>query len=372
MMQVSLPGKRFAAFGDTKAHKKPGGTLFAALANANQNAVFQWFYQNNPPKRPSIFDLTWYDQNLQATPPGDDMLVKTYTDMGGIFISRTSWSWVPENVETVVYGKYRREDNHDDNDVGQVCLDGYGKRLIIDPGSPRPGYPADYWGAHQWKYYNRSSYGHNLVAINNQELIPLPRDQHQGKLLDHQQNNAFVFWQFDLSEAYQTDQQVKRTVIHYQPNIMMVIDQVKSSQPTDTLSLRWHATALDFNPNTGQFMVENDGVKLTAICSSNQAMQYQKKKQVYTKPYNTYRLGDPLEDLNIHFLESKVISNENTFVSLFYIQKPQENEVKWIQKGKWNYTLNGASTSPLLVQVKNGKIKIKQDGETSVIKLPLD
>ena len=52
----------------------------------------------------------------------------------------------------------------------QVLIDGFGERLIIDSGKPEPIYPKDYFSKTQYNYYSRSSKGHNVLVIGNEEM----------------------------------------------------------------------------------------------------------------------------------------------------------------------------------------------------------
>ena len=82
-----------------------------------------------------------------------------------------------------MYGKAGREYNHDDNDVGQLLIDAFGERLIIDPGAPSPIYPSDYFrDTTQFNYYSRSSRGHNVLVIGNREMIAEPNHLARGKI----------------------------------------------------------------------------------------------------------------------------------------------------------------------------------------------
>ena len=64
----------------------------------------------------------------------------------------------------MVYAKAARESNHSHPDWGQVCLDGYGERLLRDLGSP-PAYPR----TDRERYYNYQQWGHNVLVFGKNE-----------------------------------------------------------------------------------------------------------------------------------------------------------------------------------------------------------
>src|SRR5690606_34753271 len=111
---------------------------------------------------------------------------------------------------------------------GQLLIDGYGERLIIDPGSPKPIYPLDYFGATQYNYYTHSSLGHNVLRIGGQEMIAEPNEQARGKIVTSWfDDQVGAYWELDLSPVYGNAVKVTRRVAHLFPGIVLVHDQAE-------------------------------------------------------------------------------------------------------------------------------------------------
>ncbi|NNE35449.1 MAG: hypothetical protein HKN13_09440, partial [Rhodothermales bacterium] len=193
---MTLPPGRIAALGDGHADAQPWVRHLAAIAGATDDGILQWFYLDLVNDEPDALELLWFDGSLVPTgPQGRLPLGRAFPEHGGCVSSRTSWD--PNTTHCVVYGKASREENHEHNDDGQVCIDGFGERLIIDPGSPS-GYPADYFERERWNYYNASVIGHNVLMFGNREMRTVHRER--GKPLDpsiKDFHGRFIDYSFD-------------------------------------------------------------------------------------------------------------------------------------------------------------------------------
>src|SRR5690606_19466396 len=133
-------------------------------------------------------------------------LGRAYHAQGKLVSSRSDWS--AQAPQCIVYGKAGREDNHGHADWGQLCIDGYGNRLIIDLGSNPGGYPA----TGKEFYYNYQQWGHNVLVIgqNNTGGVSLhtrgpegtPRTFPQGKILVSNFDRTGGAWIMDLTPIY--------------------------------------------------------------------------------------------------------------------------------------------------------------------------
>ena len=90
---------------------------------------------------------------------------------------------IPRDRKIVLIKGRQLKENHEHNDVGQLCVDGYGERLIVDLGSPS-GYPADFFEENRWKYYNASIKGHNVLMFNGREMR-VPRKDRGSKFFGY-------------------------------------------------------------------------------------------------------------------------------------------------------------------------------------------
>lgn len=143
--------------------------------------MLQWYYLAYFKEMKSPMELLWFDPELKPESPAGKLPTGiAYREHGADLISRTDWK--PLSTHCIVYGKAGRETNHDDNDVGQLLIDGLGERLIIDPGKPDPIYPKDYFGEAQYNYYTRSSTGHNVLVIGHEEMVSEPGAEARGRI----------------------------------------------------------------------------------------------------------------------------------------------------------------------------------------------
>ena len=260
----TLPPGRFTAFGDTPPNKSISDpSVIAAIANATQDKFLQGFYLNNFDEMKSPLELFWFNPRLKSeSPQGILPLGIAFREYGADIISRTSWD--SESTESVVYAKSGRETNHDDNDVGQVCIDGYGERLIIDSGKPEPIYPKDYFSKTQYNYYTRSSRGHNVLVIGNEEMISEPNQSARAFTTASWFNDTIgSSWEMDLTAVYGNADTVIRRVAHLFPGIVLVHDYAELPQ-VDSIHLRWHTITPPKLNTSGDFQVATEKVALTA------------------------------------------------------------------------------------------------------------
>ena len=181
-MYMTLPPGRMAAFGDTHADAPPFVKHVAAVANAANDEILQWYYLQQATGDDDPRQLLWYDPQLEPRSPQNILpLGNAFPANGGCISSRTDWDL--RETACVVYSKAGREAVHEHNDVGQLCIDGYGERLIIDMGSPSS-YPADFFTENRWQYYNASARGHNVFLFGDRDMKTGEHDR--GKILDAQ------------------------------------------------------------------------------------------------------------------------------------------------------------------------------------------
>ncbi|MBT3272084.1 MAG: hypothetical protein HN368_02935, partial [Spirochaetales bacterium] len=192
-MHFLLPGNRYAALGDGHVDVAPASALFAALAQANREPIFQWQYlrsaQTTQRRQPHL-ELLWHDPTVQPeNPEGKLPHGRVFKAYGGCVSSRSGWNSDKDDV--VVYGKAGAGyEMHGHHDAGQVCIDGHGERLIVDLGSTIPyglqgkgnnvrkvsDYdPAE--GLSRWGYYPNGVAGHNILAFGRREMRESAKDR---------------------------------------------------------------------------------------------------------------------------------------------------------------------------------------------------
>jgi hypothetical protein len=363
ILNHTLPPGRLMAFGDTKPNQGMSSlAIMAAAANANQDGILQGYYLNNFESMHSTLELLWFNPDLTPTSPhGILPLSVAYKEHGADLISRTSWD--NESTHCVVYGKAGRETNHDDNDVGQLLIDGFGERLIIDPGKPEPIYPKDYFSKTQYNYYTRSSKGHNVLVIGGQEMVSEPNLTARGEVVRTWFNDSIgSYWEIDLSAVYDNALEVKRTVAHLFPGIVLVHDRAVLPKE-DSIKLRWHtANSLSLS-ESGEFSVRSNDAFLQAkmVALDNKSLTFNKGSHEFEAPYNLTRQGDSLVQNYEPFVEASTYGKSTSILSIFSITKFDDDQPKWqknengweIAIGEEEYAIKADGTSFELSSTKN-------------------
>jgi hypothetical protein len=309
------------------------------LAAANRDSVLQWFYLNYPPRgqlRSLPWMLLWFDATVEPTSPeGKIPHGRAFRTHGAAISSRTDWN--PRSTACAVYGKAAVEHYHEHHDAGQVCIDGYGKRLIVDLGSPAPGYPADFFApASRYKYYNASSWGHNVLVFGGREMAA-KRGQSANILAAEFDDERGGFWQLDLTDLYDGVKRVVRTVVHLNPAIVVVLDDAVLERDEE-ISLRWHTIDRCEPDNEGRFRVEAGNVHLAARVVRLDAgeIAHTRREHEYHPPYNRYRLGTLLNQRHESFVAAKLRDDKCRLLSLFAVFPPGETAQTWEQEsGNW-------------------------------------
>ncbi|MGB0578585.1 MAG: heparinase II/III domain-containing protein, partial [Limisphaerales bacterium] len=255
------PPKRMLAFGDAQTSAAPNIAYFGALASVLRDSVIQWTYlryvgYSSEDARPRAQELLGFDPTVPAVPPVRRLpLAQNFPAQSGIVTSRSSWD--PVVPISAVWSKSRTEDVHRHADWGQVCIDGFGERLIVDLGSP-PVYPK----TGKRHYYNYQQIGHNVLAIGDDEYDVDWRMRRQGKAYYIATAASGAAWSFELSEVYAQDRKVRRHIVHLLPRIVVVLDEATLPE-AERIRLRWHTSTPAKSDEQGRFSAGQRGVKLT-------------------------------------------------------------------------------------------------------------
>ncbi len=370
-MQMTFPPGRVAGFGDPGADMPPVVVPAAAVAGATQDPLLQWFYEQYNHKmlashRNRSLELLYYDASLKAqSPQGILPLAKAYQNQGKLVSSRSSWD--PVSTPSVVYGKAGREAFHGHADWGQLCLDGYGERLVVDLGSP-PGYPN---GNYQF-YYNYQQFGHNIFVIGENDTggVSVKAKGHNGKFkwtkFDEERGAA---WAIDLSGVYGENTDVTRTVVHLLPRVAVVLDQavVPEQQP---ISLRWHLAKESVPDASGTFGFVAGRARLAGkMVRLDGEGRFIASNHAYEEPYNKHRLGTVFKQRHEPYIELKVEDNTCTVLSLFAVQESATEEATWENISDKAWVIN---TTEGRVEVQVTQTMLKVEGpQGKVWKVPL-
>ena len=332
-MYFTFPPGRVAGFGDPSPELPPIVFHYSALASAQRDPVFQWFYsqyadKTQPTHRKRAIELLYYDPTVEAVAPDGDMpLGRAYHEQGKLVSSRSSWD--PVSATSVVSAKAAREFNHSHADWGQICLDGYGERLLIDLGSP-PAYPA----TERERYYNYQQWGHNVFVFGTNDtggVSVAVRDRAGEISASHFDDDLGSVWTMDLTRVYDGARSVKRTVAHLFPRILVVVD----SAELDTLneiSMRWHTCASPNLADGGRWSVEGASARLSCLIERLDGdVTLGVGRQHYEAPYNRDALGDVFDQRREPYVEASVSGDRCRLLSLFCVQDPESDPDLWIK-----------------------------------------
>jgi len=337
VMHTSLPPGRMMSVGDCWPENPVRTGYVAPVAAANQDGVLQWFYQQYQQASDDPYQLVSYDGQLEPiSAEGKIPPYKNYQGHGRLVISRTDWS--SKATACVVHAKAGREENHEHNDVGQVCLDGFGERLIIDLGSPS-GYPDDFFEEVRWEYYNASIRGHNVLMFDGEEQRS-PLSEHCEKaeapslsgqtVADQFVPGVGAAWKMDLSPAYMNDQHVTRTVVHLYPGYVAVLDEASTPKEQE-ISLRWHTRDRAVPESAGRFTVRGKKAKVSALIMrlDEGELALSRNEHQHRPGYDMDRGGAPLKPRRESYVEAKLRGKACRILTLFNVQAIDADDAIW-------------------------------------------
>ena len=324
-IHATLPPGRIVGFGDPGVDMPPVLTSAAAGAALYRNPVFQWFYEEYadkalPSHRNLSFETILYDPAVKArSPEGVLPRGRAYREFAGIVTSRNRWI----EPDSIVYAKCGCELNHGHADWGQLCIDGSNERLVVDLGST-PGYPR----ADSHKYYNYQQWGHNVFFVGDPDSggTPIPsRDLRKtgcgGRLSESRFDETLgSCFRFDLSNAYPSGVEVKRSVVHLFPRVVVVLDSLKNDEEEIPISLRWHLAECPQSDDSGNFFIERNGVHLSglvAVISGD--LEVRAGHHAYCHPYNRNAHGELYSQRNEPYVEAAGTAKRCSILTLFCV-----------------------------------------------------
>ncbi len=346
VMHTTLPPGRVVSVGDCHPNAPVTTGYVAPVASANQDGILQWFYHQYQASSDDSYQLVSYDALLpEISPEGKVPPYKSFPAHGRLIVSRSDWS--AQSIACVVHAKAGREENHEHNDVGQLCVDGFGERLIIDPGSPS-GYPADFFEQVRWEYYNASIRGHNVLMFDGEEQRSPQSKRGQFKEVESLSGHVVAenyipgvgaAWKMDLSPAYHTGQQVTRTVLHLYPGYVLVLDEAVLAK-AQNISLRWHTCDKAVPDETGNFVVRGQKAILAGLVTRLDfgAINYGRREQQYHAPYDRDRVGELLEARRESYIETTLQGDRCRLLTLMVVQGAGSAEASWSKSGEnWHF-----------------------------------
>jgi hypothetical protein len=383
-LYMTVPPGHLVAFGDAKARAPLKGNWVATIAHAAQDGILQWYYHHYQTPTPDPFDLLYYDANLEAIDPeGVLPRGRAYHDHGACISSRSSWD--SQSPISVVMSKARREDNHEHNDVGQVCIDGYGRELIVDLGV-YGGYPVGFFTRDRFRYYDTQAWGHNVPVFGGREMAfnyILDPNHTEGKLHNKRAANAQgeitrsefsddlgSIWSIDTTAAYEGVVQSIRTVIHLFPGIVIVLDEAKLEK-SESISIRWHTVDMAAPASDGSFSVNNSPATLSAkiVTLDDNELSFGQGDHKYEAPWDRNQYGPKMLEQENNFIEAKLDNSDHCRVlSLFSINKESVEIPKWNRED--NIISIETDSGKVLVSIHPDKITVGIESTAEIWSAP--
>ncbi|MEA1952496.1 MAG: heparinase II/III family protein, partial [Planctomycetota bacterium] len=273
-------------------------------------------------------ELIGYDPTLKPLNPEGRMLHGHAFAANTMCVSsRTNWN--PLATPCVVYGKGGAAyEVHGHHDVGQVCIDGFGKRLIVDAGG---------YASNNKEFYAASS--HNVLTFNGQDMIEdRPKSRacfDQAEIRDRPALRAKLlasefddkrggYWVLDTTDVYEGVAQARRMVVHLNPGVVVVLDTAALDKPGD-ISLRWH-TADKCKPDAGGRFVVRSGRNISL--ESQVSHLGDEALAVARGEHQETRAG---------YVEASLRATRCTLLTLFCVSDPSKEAQRWKgSKGSWS------------------------------------
>ena len=336
---MTLPSGHTAAFGDSHVDAKPWTKYVAAVAAATRDPSLQQFYLDHSGSGDAV-ELIWFDAGLAPESSTRSLpLGRHFPEHGGCFCVRESWA--NDADQFVVYGKSGREENHEHNDAGQLCIDVSGERMIVDLGSPS-GYPEDFFEAQRWNYYNASVIGHNVLQFDQREMRipdwtrgdgrPQGIDDITGRMVAAEFSDDWgARLLMDTTNSYDGVTSVRRAVIVLRPGIVAVLDRAELPEAED-VTLRWHTINRSTPEADGHFIVAGQDARLACwLGSAGDGAQpkLSRREHSYAAPYNLSRTGEPLEARKESYVEATTRAKSVAWLTVFAAIEPAAPARRW-------------------------------------------
>ncbi len=373
-MYMTLPPGIIVPFGDCKPDRPASynTSWFPAVAAATRDSVLQGFYlQHNTPgafggqeSRDPVTELMFYDATLSPASPDFRTfpLGRFFPAHSGIISSRTDWN--PKTAACVVMSKAGHGGvNHTHPDAGQVLIQGYGRRLVRDLGS------VDYPSENKRNFYHFSSRGHNLLTFNDRELVWAR--EHRARVLHAFFDKALGgAWTIDSTELHEEAVFVRRSVMHFLPGIVAVLDEAHFTRP-GILRVRWHPETSVAPDKRGAFRIRNHDVTLSGKIVNLDGSEFRTcaGRHRYEPPYDRDRMGNPLPQRREPFFDGLIESDRCRILTLFAVHGPGAAIGDWTKQGNAWYM--DQADGPVEVALSHETMQTGHPGTTERLALPL-
>jgi len=362
-MYMTFPPGRVAGFGDPSAQAPPVADHLSAVAAAMRDPLVQWFYLQYADLAPQThrslaLELLYYDDTLDPlSPEGRLPLGRAYHHEGKLVSSRSGWD--PNTAVSVAYGKASRERSHSHADWGQLCVDGYGERLVIDLGSPPGGYPRS--GEEYDYFYNFQQWGHNIFVFGEHDTggVPWRQRDREGYIRSTDfDDTRGASWTIDLSEVYDSAKRVARQVVHRLPRVVAVLDSAELAEP-QAISLRWHLAEAATPDEQGRFSFTKGQARLVGrVVRLDGEATLSLDRHAYKPPYDKDRLDIPYPQRHEPFINIVAKDRSCRILTLFCVEPANAPAADWRETGDGGWAID-TQEGVVTVHVVDGQLVVK-------------
>ncbi|MDP0495818.1 MAG: heparinase II/III family protein [Verrucomicrobiota bacterium JB024] len=178
------------------------------------------------------FSLLWYDPTVKPEAP---QALDYHATSWDVLTTRSGWG-AGDYMLSLKAG-YNRN-HHTKTDAGSLSLNFGGQWLLMAPGygdsHGRPGFFSQ--DKARWDFFSNATESHSTLLINGQNQR---HDREARGEIDHfVPSPSQLLACVDLTEAYQADATVRRTLLHRRGEYALVFDAVEASEP---VTVEWLA-----------------------------------------------------------------------------------------------------------------------------------
>lgn len=225
------------------AGKKVGPSVtLIGLARLCQSPTYQWLAAAQGITR--INHLYWYDPSLKAAPPPAGAAARLFPGLG-VLVWRTGFG--PQDAYVGVQaGAIEHFNHHCHMDLGNVVIHAAGRELLAEVDKwPYPyegrkdptkkGYQPGFYDMEnqrwmRWDFDYVAAIGHNVLTL--EGALPQPAIGLKARFLKVAAGKGHELAIIDNSAAYRPlATRVRRYVIYLQPDIVLLVDEVRAPNP---------------------------------------------------------------------------------------------------------------------------------------------
>ena len=255
---VFNPGKKLSAsFGDSNG--RANDAIFYLLGRAYHDPAFIWFRDRVPLPAASAggwpqeaFTLLWRPAD-EAWLPEAQREYKPQLDSVYLFPSIGWGMMTPHQPDPPYFLAFKNGSlaaNHTHLDLNHISV-GYGDTMLAVELGSRP-YPADYFSARRYSYYEITTAGHNTVLIGGKGQVP----GKQGKLLGPFKGDRYEALTGVADGAYEVrTTRVRRHAVFVDKRFWVLLDEIQTPEP-ETAELRFHTYGKVTEPAPGHWVFE--------------------------------------------------------------------------------------------------------------------